>query len=182
MPRKLPELSVQKGLSVYLAALLLFVPVPLIGAMLAAAVFHELCHIAALICLGHPVLSVSICATGARIRTEPLPPFHEILCALAGPLGALFLLLFARWIPAVAVCALIQSFYNLLPIYPADGGRALRRVISLMGLGDNAFRGVEILTLSILLALGIWGTIRWGIGPIPLIFSICLVIPGTRKK
>ncbi len=182
MPKKLPELSAQKGLALHLAALLLFAPFPLVGAILIAAVFHELCHIAALALLGHPVQGISICATGARIRTEPLPAFHEIICALAGPLGALLLLLFARWFPLVAVCALIQSVYNLLPIYPADGGRALRCGICLMGLGDKVFEGIEIIMVSLFLALGIWGTFRWRIGPIPLALSLCLVIPGIQKK
>ena len=51
---------------------------------------------------------------------------RELLAVLAGPAGSLLLLSLYRVLPRVAVCAAVQGFYNLLPIEPLDGGRALR--------------------------------------------------------
>ena len=51
---------------------------------------------------------------------------EECLCALAGPVGGFLLLSMCRIYPELAVWGMFQSIYNLLPVYPLDGGRAVR--------------------------------------------------------
>lgn len=105
--------------------MLLILPLRWLLAAVIAAMFHELCHTAAVyICQGQ-IHHLEISVHGAKLNVSELSRPKELLCSLAGPLGGLFLLLFVRWIPRIAVCALFQSFYNLLPLYPLDGGRAL---------------------------------------------------------
>ena len=108
------------------AVLLLTLPLTWLLSAMLAALFHELCHLLALALMGIPVHGIGIGSRGSRIHTPPLDPKRELVCAAAGPLGSLFLLLFLRQIPRIAICAAFQGLYNLLPLYPLDGGRILR--------------------------------------------------------
>lgn len=107
------------------ALLLLTVPFPWLLGAFGAGCFHELCHYAAIRALGGQVYTLQIRFSGASLEMQPLSPARELLCALAGPAGSLFLVLFLQPFPRLALCALIQAAFNLLPIYPLDGGRAI---------------------------------------------------------
>lgn len=111
------------------AVLLLALPYQWVCAMLLAAAFHECSHLLAVTLLGGEILSIRIGARGAVIEIGELSPWKELLCALAGPLGSATLLLTARWFPRLAICGLAHCVYNLLPLFPLDGGRALRGLI-----------------------------------------------------
>ena len=115
------------------ALLLLTLPLPWLLAALGAGAFHELCHFLALYAAGTPVRGFQLGPRGARILTGPLDPKTELICASAGPLGSLFLLLFLRLFPRMALCGAFQGLFNLLPIYPMDGGRVLRSALALLG-------------------------------------------------
>ena len=97
------------------AFLLLTLPLNWLLSALAAAAFHELCHGAAILLLGGRIWGVRIGAGGAVMETEPLSSGKELVCALAGPAGSLLMVLMLRVFPRVAVCALVQAAFNLLP-------------------------------------------------------------------
>lgn len=112
--------------------LLLTVPFPWLISSLIAALYHELWHYAVIrLSRGH-VHTIQIKARGASMETQPMPPMQELLCALAGPVGSLSLLLLLRIFPRIALCAAIQGVFNLLPVYPLDGGRAIRCALCLL--------------------------------------------------
>lgn len=114
------------GAYIRLVILLLILPINWVIAAIAAALFHELSHYTALRVLNIPVHRLEILGFGARMETGEMSEKEELLCALAGPAGSFLLLTFARWIPRIALCALIQGIFNLLPVKNLDGGRALR--------------------------------------------------------
>lgn len=120
------RLGISAAACLFLATAILVLPVPWILAAIAAAVFHELCHIAAVYLCGGKISRLQIGVSGAVMEAEPMSRGKEWICALAGPLGSLLLLLFAKWIPRTAVCGAFHALYNLLPVYPLDGGRAFR--------------------------------------------------------
>lgn len=96
----------------------------LLGAVMAACV-HEMGHILAVLLLGGIVRRIDIGPLGAKIHAEGIEGGREALCALAGPAGSFLCLLLIRKFPVLGLCALVQGIFNLLPVYPLDGGRAL---------------------------------------------------------
>ena len=111
------------------ALMLLVFPLPWILSWFFAAFVHEVCHCLAVVLCGYRLKEIALGAWGAQILTEEMPPLALITCVLAGPIGGLLLTAFSIRLPIAALCALIQSSYNLLPIYPLDGGRALKTIL-----------------------------------------------------
>lgn len=126
MTKQFPiEFYISGSACIYGCLLLILLPIELVTAIFAAAAIHEICHILALCLFRVPLLGISLCIGGTQIHTPPLQPVPELLCTAAGPLGSLMCLLLIRRFPLLAVCALIQGLFNLLPVYPLDGGRIL---------------------------------------------------------
>ena len=110
---------------------------------------------------------------------------QEFFCALTGPLGGLCLLPFLRWIPRIAICAGVQSLYNLLPVYPLDGGRALRCIVLRYLPADKAaylLIWTSRIFLSGILLLGLLAAVKYHLGLLPLVVAIILCIRSKNRK
>ena len=159
------------------AAMLLLFPLKWIFAWLVAAMIHESCHCLALIILGHPIYKVQLLTVGARIHTEPLPYSHQVFCSLSGPIGGLSLLFCASLYPQLAFCALSQSVFNLLPIHPLDGGRALYGFICCIFSTHTANKIYKLIE-SVFIVILLINTILLGfrLGSLPaLLFALLLL-------
>jgi len=98
-----------------------------------SAMFHELGHVLTLLCVGGEVRSLKLTACGAVIDTNVLSYWREAVVAMMGPgVNFLLLLICRRSAPLLAVINLCLFLYNMLPIYPLDGGRVLRSVLRMM--------------------------------------------------
>lgn len=128
----LRRIRIDYGFYIFAAALLLIIPIRWILAAFLAALVHELGHYLAVRLLGGEVAGGEMTWRGARMEVFPMSPGRELVCILAGPAASLLLLCLARIFPRVAICGLIQGCYNLLPIAPLDGGRALHCLLSLL--------------------------------------------------
>ena len=125
------------------------VTVPLqwgVGFLLAAAV-HELGHCLALFLCGKKICQIRIDISGAQIHTEDMSGSDAVFCALAGPFAQLLLLPAAKVFPQMAVCAFVQALFNLLPVYPLDGGQALLGFARMLFRQDIADRLCRIIGL-----------------------------------
>jgi len=108
-----------------------------IMAAIVAALIHELGHLLALTVLDLKINCIKLELTGLRIDYSGIStPMKDVLIALAGPAtGMLYywllgdvksgLLLFSTQL------SLAYSLFNLLPVLPLDGGRALLSVTQL---------------------------------------------------
>ncbi len=122
-------IKAKSGLYIWMACVLLFVPLDWLMAGMLAAVFHEFCHVAALLLSGGKVRTLCIGLSGCEIHSTALGWRQALFSILAGPAGSLLLVLFYRDMPKLAVCGLLQGLYNLLPVYPLDGGRVLQQLL-----------------------------------------------------
>ena len=141
----------------------------LLAVILSAALLHELGHLLALGLLGGRVRALRISVFGAELVTSAgcLSYPGELAATLAGPavnlLCGFVLAPLGAWTAAGAHLAL--GIFNLLPVRPLDGGRALCLLASwLLGpeRGEAAARWGGALTALPLGCAGLWLTGRTG--------------------
>lgn len=129
-------------------------------------------------------MSIHIGLGGAIIETDVSGCTQELLCAIAGPFGSLLLLTLCHRFPELAICAGVQGIFNLLPIYPLDGGRVLRCLLTLLFPKQAATLGKWVTRAVFLLmtGIGIYGTVRLSLGVFPLLLVFLLAIKGFLRK
>lgn len=163
---------------VALALTLLVLPLPWVAAAVLAAAVHELCHYLAIAALGGQVGGIAVGSGGAAMELGCLSPVRELLAAAAGPVGSLSLMLMGRFFPRLALCGLVQGLFNLLPIYPLDGGRILRRALEL-ALPDRAAAAITCWTGFAFALCGTFFCLRLGFLPGAMVF-LAAWIRGNR--
>ncbi|MCI8526459.1 MAG: hypothetical protein HFF17_11215 [Oscillospiraceae bacterium] len=140
----------------------------------AAMACHELGHAAALALTGVPIRQLRLNLGGAVLETGEMDYRREILCALAGPLTNVCLVPLGRWFPMFATLSLCLAVFNLLPVSPLDGGRALRAWI-LLRRGPAAARRVMTVAAVVcgagLAGLSIWVSAGLGGGLWPVLVA-----------
>lgn len=179
------SVSVQPQVGVLLSAMLLLLPLRWILSWLVAAVIHELCHALAIGLCGKRIYAVQISASGAILRADALTLHQSIICSLAGPLGGFVITLFASVFPRIAVCALVQSLFNLLPIRPLDGNKVLHGISNLLfreQVAERVITVVEWLTLATVSVLGLYIAFSWKLGLLPVAAVAGLVLRNTKIK
>lgn len=166
-------LRVEGAACVLGALLLLTLPLNWLLAAMLAAMIHEACHALAVRCCGGTVWALEIGVGGARMDTSPLERGQEALCALAGPAGSLALLALGCRFPRLAICGLCQGAFNLLPLFPLDGGRVLRCLTpKWCGAVERGFA----IAMAVVAAVGaLW----WGTGGFPVVVAVLL---GMKRK
>ena len=180
-----PQIRISGVATLWLALLLLVLPLPWIVAAIVAASFHEICHILAIRLCGGSIHDLKIGQRGASMGVAVLSPWQELVCTLAGPLGSFLLILTADLFPRLAVCALFHGVYNLVPIYPMDGGRALHCILTmLLGQGSAGTVGVWITRILgvMLLIAGIYAFVVLQIGILPLVMAGFVICKTNMRK
>lgn len=134
----------------------------LLGPGLLACALHELGHWLAICLLGGKIAGLRLTAVGAELSLDgsrPLSYGRECAAALAGPAASLLTAeLAARSkLYLLAGLSLGQGLFNLLPVLPLDGGRALGLLLCVGG-EDRAQRTMRVLSAvlsGVLLGVGL---------------------------
>ena len=127
------HLDLAPGFAAALCLLRLLAEPRVFYAFLAAAAAHEAGHVMAIYLVGGRVTGIRLGMCDAKIETRGLGYRQEIFCALAGPGMSVLVCLALR--KAYATCAaisLLLGLFNAMPVYPLDGGRALRAGLCLV--------------------------------------------------
>jgi len=166
------KIVIKPNTYLYLAILLLLIPLPWLISWLIAVFFHEFCHWLGVKLGGGSVLQLTVGLSGANMESTAMSERQRLLAVLSGPAGGLLLLLLARWFPKIAICSWLLSMYNLLPVLPLDGGRALQILLR----RDRVFCTVERVLLFCLTLLAVYSAffLKFGILPIMIISILWL--------
>ena len=114
---------------------------------------HELAHVVMMLACGGRVRRLTLRFADLRIDAAGLGYRQELLAALAGPLVNLVCgALFCMRSPAFAAYSLMLGIYNLLPVWPLDGGRALYLLLVWLAGPETAEWGCRCVGLSTALA------------------------------
>ena len=154
-----PILNVDPAAYLLWALSALIVPARWLFAWAAATVVHELGHYLSLRIFGVEVFEIKITCCGILMRSRPLTHMQHAICSFAGPFAGLILLPVSRGYPIWATCLFVQSVFNLLPVYPLDGGVVLYELLaqflseSVAGRCVHAFSNVVRYSVVILMIL-----------------------------
>ena len=157
------RLRISPGVPLLLAAFVWLASPLLLGAILSAAVCHELGHWLVLRRVGGRIQRLHITVFGAEMQVDDRRISYggELLTAAAGPVINLLLAaamgLLGRWWEPLYLFAgaqLVLGAFNLLPALPLDGGRILWLALAWLTEPYTAQRVLSAVSLAVSLALG----------------------------
>ena len=166
------------------AMMLLLLPLRWLGAAAIAALFHELCHYMAVMLCGGRVFGFRAVGGSVILDISMMSWWQELICAAAGPFGSLMLLLMVRWLPLIGFCAGIQLVYNMVPIFPMDGGRILRCICNILfrNRGEWVWRWLENGMVLLICVLAFWGAFRFELGFFPILVAMTIALRSILGK
>ena len=160
------RLRISPGVPLLLAAFVWLASPLLLGAILSAAVCHELGHWLVLRRVGGRIQRLHITVFGAEMQVDDRRISYggELLTAAAGPVINLLLAaamgLLGRWWEPLYLFAgaqLVLGAFNLLPALPLDGGRILWLALAWLTEPYTAQRVLSAVSLAVSLALLLGG-------------------------
>lgn len=179
------KLRIDLNVALSAAIILLLVPVKWSVSWLIAAAIHELFHCIGVWLCGGRILSVHVSASGAKITTDLSGPGQEIFCLLIGPVGGGLLLLLSVRFPRVALCALLQSAYNLLPLPDLDGGQAVKGIADLLFapcIAQKICAVLQKLTVWVVILLCVFCCVILRLGILPIVFAVFFLVRYRKIK
>lgn len=179
------KIKVRSDFIFYLCFCLLLLPIRWVASWIIAAAVHEAFHLMAVYLLGGNVKSVCIGVGGAQICAQVQGKVKNLICILAGPIGGLSLLIVSDVFPSVSVCAFLQSIFNLLPIYPLDGGKVLSCILEdFCGVQrpETVLNAVFGILVILMICVCLYAAFVWELGLLPLTACLLFALRQVKRK
>lgn len=177
------------GAGALLCLLILYGSGELLLPLAAAVAVHEAGHLCAIYALGGCVTAVkfNICGVCLEYDTSGITYSKELMCAISGPIAGMAAALAAvQFGNSVFVgVSLAFSVFNLLPVRPLDGGRAVFCIAANfldLQAAERLCGTVDIVTAAAVMAAGSYAACASG-GNITLLFmGVILVICYCKER
>lgn len=165
-------MKIRVNLQIFLFAIIFYLTkqIEIYAILMLFAFVHEIGHLLSGVILGLKVKSINIMPFGISINFEDYSNKYlikKIIIALAGPLVNLIIIilgLYNSWSEEIIYSNILIGMFNLIPIYPLDGGRILKYITQLA----SGIKEAEILTYRVSNVLIILLTIISSIGVLVL--------------
>ena len=149
-------------------------------------ILHESAHIAAAAAFSAGIGKVQISPVGLSVELgafEHLPLIKKLPVLLAGPaLNFLFVFLFASN-PFIRNANLLIGLFNLLPVYPLDGGRVLYVILYRLTGGLRAVRIVMGLSAALCYLMIMAGLVLLILFPFnPSLFCVGVYLKKSLRR
>lgn len=152
------KLRISPGFVLVLSFAAYFGDPVVLGWVLLAAVLHEGGHLLAAKGIGLSVRHLALDFTGANLDfyRKTTSYAQDLLLCLSGPAVNFFFVTLSvlfHWNPLFLAAHLLLGIFNLMPIIPLDGGKALYAFLS--GVWNPFLAGRILSALSVLIAVGV---------------------------
>lgn len=169
--------GVPVSLSLWFFLIFLLLSPEYVALIFISILVHELAHAHVALNLGWFVSGIEIdLLEGRAIMDGSIPPKDDLKITLAGPISNLilvgigwiisFLLINSGYLFDLSikfiVINIILFLFNLIPIYPLDGGRALRSILlTKMRSRTKAFKVSTAISLVLSVGLFVWSLVTF---------------------
>ncbi len=156
------------------------------------ALVHELGHLVAGILLGLKAKGIDIMPFGVSINFEDYSNKYiakKIIIAMAGPLVNTIIVIlgiYNNWEEEIIYSNILIGLFNLIPLYPLDGGRILKYIIQLATNSKEAemfaykLSNILIIILTIVSCVGI--LFVQNIGMVLILAYLWVLVIQENKK
>ena len=179
------RISIDPQVYLLISAAVLLLPCSWVCGWFTAVWIHELGHYLAVWSCRKKIYIIHIGLGGVLMASDDLSTWESLICSLAGPAAGFLVIPLHRTFPIVAICAFAQSVYNLLPIYPLDGGRVLKILLESIFepiTANRIQRIIECLLLLLIFFTGLYIAIVLHGGIIPLVLACIFLIRHSKIK
>lgn len=187
-------MKIRVNLQIFIFAIIFYLTkqIRIYSIIMLFALLHEIGHLLAGVLLGLKVKSINIMPFGISINFEDYSDKYiikKIIIAIAGPLVNLIIVILGicnDWDKDIIYSNVLIGLFNLIPLYPLDGGRILKYIVQLVTSPKEAeiithkLSNVLIIILTLIASIGILALKNIGIVLI-LAYLWILVIQENKK-